>query len=379
MALYGSLKTMSLPDLFQWLKQSKKSGALTLTMNSDDRSLYFTDGRIEAFSSRELRENLGQMLVGFALVKEADINKAFREQRQNRRPLSVLLVERGYVNQDDVRRVLSDASRDIVLDLFLEEEGSFVFSNKEDVLELDEAPFERVPLELDMEEAILEGIRRLDEWSLVRAKLPRDTMRLEIVDRGWFEGLKKSSRESMVFQCIDRRLSLGEICLELRASRYSLYRLIDKALASERVRVVDQGLPSSDAKAEPAESNDRVSKLVVQADAMLEAKQWDEAGALLELICRINPDDSKARASLRRAKEEQAAELFQTFGPIAVPKLAVAREQIRDFRLSSEEQFIASRVNGEADVGALVMMSPIGELQTLKILNKLQHIGVIVV
>lgn len=374
MALYGSLKTMSLPDLFQWLKQSKKSGALTLNVSSEDRTLYFTDGRIEAFSSRELRENLGQTLVGFGLVAESDINKAFREQRQNKRPLATLLIERGYVNPDDVRRVLSDASRDIVLDLFLEEEGSFVFSNKEDVLELEEAPFETVPLELDMEEAILEGIRRLDEWSLVRAKLTRDTMRLEIVDRPWFQAMKKSSRESMVFSCIDRKMSLGEICLELRASRYSLYRMIDKALSDEKVRIVDKGV---DEQHRQDSSPDRVAKLVDQAESMLVAKQWDEAHALFELICRIKPDDATARSGLRRAKEEQAAELYQTFGPIAVPKLSVPREALKDYRLSSEEQFVASRVNGEADVGALIMMSPIGELQTLKILNKLQHIGVI--
>jgi hypothetical protein len=373
MALYGSLKTMSLPDLFQWLKQSKKSGALTLTINSDDRTLFFTGGRIEAFSSRELRENLGQMLVGFGLVAETNINKAFREQRQNRRPLATLLVEHGFVNSDDVRRVLSDASRDIVLDLFLEEEGSFVFSNQEDVLELDEAPFERVPLELDMEEAILEGIRRLDEWSLVRAKLPRDTMRLAIVDRAWFEAMKKSSRESMIFSCVDRKMSLGEICLELRASRYSIYRLIHKALDDDKLKVTDKGIEDEQKDHSP----DRVAKLVEQAESMLDARQWDEAGALFELICRINPDDPAARAGLRRSKEEQAAELYQTFGPIAVPKLLIARDALRDFRLSSEEQFVASRVNGEADVGALIMMSPIGELQTLKILNKLQHIGVI--
>jgi hypothetical protein len=373
MALYGSLKTMSLPDLFQWLKQSRKSGALTLTVNSDDRTLYFTGGRIEAFSSRELRENLGQTLVGFGLVTESNINTVFKEQRQNRRPLASLLIEHGFVNPDDVRRVLSDASRDIVLDLFLEEEGSFVFSNKEDVLELDEAPFESVPLELDMEEAILEGIRRLDEWSLVRAKLPRDTMRLAIVDRPWFESMKKSSRESMVFTCVDRKMSLGEICLELRASRYSLYRLIHKALDDDKVRIVDHGIEVDRKDASP----DRVARLVEQAESMLSARQWDEAGALFELICRISPDDSAARAGLRRAKEEQAAELYQSFAPVAVPKLQVHRDALREYRLSSEEQFVASRVNGEADVGSLIMMSPIGELATLKILNKLSHIGVI--
>lgn len=374
MALYGSLRTMSLPDLFQWLKQSKKSGALTLTINSDERSLYFTNGRIEAFSSRELRENLGQMLVGFGLVSEPNINKAFKEQRQNRRALSTLLVENGFINEDDVRRVLSDAARDIVLDLFLEEEGAFVFSNKEDVLELDEAPFERVPLELDMEEAILEGIRRLDEWSLVRNKLQRDTMRLAIVDRAWFEGLTRSSREAMVFACVDRRLSLGEICLELRASRYSLYRMIDKALGAGRLRIVDQGIVEE--KTED-DTPDRVSKLIEQADSMLEAKQWDEAGALFELICRINPDDAKARLGLRRSKEEQAVELYQSFAPVAVPKLKIQPDALRDYRLSSEEQFVASRVNGESDVGSLIMMSPLSELQTLKVLSKLEHIGII--
>ncbi len=373
MALYGAVKTMALPDLFQWLKAAKKSGALTLVAGAEERTLHFREGCIQHYSSRDLRDNLAQLLVGFGLISEADVALAYREHRELKTPLPYLLINQGNLDVERAKAVLSDAARDIVLDLFLEEDGTFVFSDQEDLLELEELPFERVPLDLDMEEALLEGMRRMDEWSAVRAKLARDTMRLEIRDRAWFEQLEKPSREHLIFSCVDRRLTLGEICLELRASRYSIYRVLHHALQEQRIVIADQGKPEDPSE----EQRDRVSSLVSQAHTMMSARQWDEAAALFEVICRITPDDQGARAGYRRAREEHAAELYQTLAPIFVPRLQVSRDKLKDFRLSSEELFVASRVNGEWDIGALVMVSPLGELATLKTLSKLLHIGVI--
>src|SRR6185503_18161657 len=110
------------------------------------------------------------------LISERDINEAFRRHRQEHKPLAAVLL--SYIDEAETKRVLAEAARDVVFDLFLETTGEFVFTDDEDEIELDDAPFERIPLDLDMEEAILEGMRRLDEWQLVRAKLKQDTMRV---------------------------------------------------------------------------------------------------------------------------------------------------------------------------------------------------------
>ncbi len=365
---------MSLADLFQWLKAARKSGVLTIIIAGDDeQGLRFSKGRIDSYTSRELRENLAQLLLGFGLVSEKDITAAIRLQRKGKKPLPNILLDEGFVKEETVRSFLADAARDTVIDLFLEENGNFVFSDAEDALDFDdELPFERVLLELDMEEAILEGMRRMDEWHHVRAKLTHDTLRLKLVKSLGNED--RPQREQRMLACVAQGMSIGEICLELRASRYSVYRLLYRALENGVVAVDNNGPQSEDAN---GAENDRVRRLLAQAQTMLDAKQWDEAAALYDLILRINPQDAVARAGQRRTRDDQITELYQIMPPISVPRLTVPREQLRDFHISHEELFLATRVNGEWDIGSLVMVSPLTELATLKLLNKLRHIGAV--
>lgn len=373
MALSGTFKTMALSDLFQWLKASRKSGVLTIANHGEERVLYFKNGSINEFSSREMRQNLPQLLVGFGLVSESDITKAFRLQRARKTAsLAETLLAEGMVDQEAVKRFLSDTARDQVLDLFLEREGSFVFSDFDDTFEMDEAPFERVPLDLDMEEAILEGMRRMDEWSGVRSKLPSDTLRLSVEKPEAIAGHSPGSREARALKAAQQGMSIGEICLELRSSRYSVYRILYTAIEEGVLKISPTAASSGDKQ----EVDDRVSRLLSQANTMLDAQQWDEAIAIFELIVRINPDDNEAQRGRKRALEEQVAELYQALPPVALLRLRIPRDRLRDYNLSSEESFIATRINGEFDVGTLVMVSPMSEINTLKLLKRLLHIEV---
>lgn len=373
MALSGTLKTMALSDLFQWLKASRKSGVLTIANHGEERILYFKDGSITDFSSREMRQNLPQLLVGFGLVSEVDITKAFRLQRTRKNEsLAETLLSEKMVDAEAVKSFLGETARDQVLDLFLEREGTFVFSDYDDTFEMDETPFERVPLELDMEEAILEGMRRMDEWAGVRTKLSSDTLRLDMLKPEALAELPAGSRELRALKAAAQGLSIGEVCLELRSSRYSVYRILYTALQNGIVKI------SADSAAENQrdEADDRVARLLSQAVTMLDSRQWDESIAIFELIVRINPDDVEAQRGRKRALEEQVAELYQALPPVAVLKLKIPRERLRDFNLSSEESFIATRINGDFDVGTLVMVSPMSELATMKLLKRLLHIEV---
>ena len=54
--------------------------------------------------------------------------------------------------------------------------------------------------------------------------------------------------------------------------------------------------------------------------------------------------------------------------PTQVPYLSKDLKALKDCALSSEEAFVLSRINGEWDIQSIVMISPIQELQTLRIL-----------
>src|SRR5262245_46544212 len=145
MSLYGALKTMPLPDLFQWLKGSRKSGVLTIIAHDEERSLRFASGHIESYSSRDLRENLGQILVSHGILSEEQMKAAFKAHRKESVPLVQVLLRS--IDETEAKRVLSDVARDVVLDLFLETGGEFVFTDREDEIQLDDAPLEHVPLD----------------------------------------------------------------------------------------------------------------------------------------------------------------------------------------------------------------------------------------
>ena len=61
MALHGTLQTMSVPDLLQFLAVGRKTGLLNFTQGKVVKGIYFEEGVIVGSSTNDPREYLGQM------------------------------------------------------------------------------------------------------------------------------------------------------------------------------------------------------------------------------------------------------------------------------------------------------------------------------
>jgi len=57
--------------------------------------------------------------------------------------------------------------------------------------------------------------------------------------------------------------------------------------------------------------------------------------------------------------------------------LTLSRPELATRSLSHRELYLAERLNGKWDVGMLVVATPLGELDTLRILRKLLHAGLV--
>jgi hypothetical protein len=120
-----------------------------------------------------------------------------------------------------------------------------------------------------------------------------------------------------------------------------------------------------------------VDSLVASGRVLLDERQFDEAAAVIRSALNLDPFRADARDLLQRAREEQLADLYQTMPPYKVPVLKVARERLAGLSLSARELHVGQRINGKWDVGALAMMMQIGELETLRALKKLLHLGAV--
>ena len=68
MAIRGSLREASLPDVLQLLALGKKTGCLSISHKSNFGSIYFTHGKICYASIVNRRDRLGGLLHEYSLA-----------------------------------------------------------------------------------------------------------------------------------------------------------------------------------------------------------------------------------------------------------------------------------------------------------------------
>jgi tetratricopeptide (TPR) repeat protein len=167
MAIRGSLKEASLPDVLQLLAMGKKTGCLSVTYKNSFGYIYFDKGRICYASIVNRRDRLGDMLVKTGAITQAQIEDALvaQDRRRDKR-MGELLVETGSLTTRQLHDAIHVQIQEAVYFLFTWNHGTFNF-------EPDVAPDAQDHIvSINPESLLLEGARRVDEWSLVEKKIP---------------------------------------------------------------------------------------------------------------------------------------------------------------------------------------------------------------
>src|SRR5436190_22620621 len=167
MAIRGSLKEASLPDVLQLLAMGKKSGCLSVAYRTSFGYIYFDKGRISYASVVNRRDRLGDLLVKNGIITQPQLDAALtlQERRRDKR-LGELLVEQRALTQEQLHVAISVQIQEAVYFLFTWTQGTFNF--EPDVVP-EEADY---VVCINPESLLLEGARRVDDWGLIEKKIP---------------------------------------------------------------------------------------------------------------------------------------------------------------------------------------------------------------
>src|SRR5581483_7607683 len=128
MAIKGSLREASLPDVLQLLAMGKKTGCLSVSHRNNFGYIYFDRGRIAYASIVNRRDRLGDLLIKAGLITRAQLEAAITAQAVDpARRLGEILVSRGYVSREAVHEQVRTQIEEAVYFLFTWSQGAFNF------------------------------------------------------------------------------------------------------------------------------------------------------------------------------------------------------------------------------------------------------------
>lgn len=370
MAIQGTLKTMSLVDLLQFLAAGRKSGTLKFDHGKITKQIYFKKGMIVGSKSNDPREYLGQVLLHYGKVDEVQLKIARELQRTSGAKLGEVLVEQGFLSEEDVMSVLKTRTLDAIYDLFVWTDGDFEFYDD------DPLPEDLLLIEVEPTTVIMEGIYRIDEFARYRTLIPSDRSILEL-NAGWTSSLKLGKEFRQVLFFVEKRMSVAEICYHMHASAFHVYGQLYTLVSEGIARVVGELPEDSPALVKEVEDlPESVTEMVWSAERKLD-EDPDAALEIIQKALQQQPNNPEAQALLPAAEEKFIKRVYETSGisPKSVPQLRAV--DLTAVQIDPQEGFVLSRINGSWDIQSILSICPFREADCLRMIKKLMERGIV--
>ncbi|MFO0582948.1 MAG: DUF4388 domain-containing protein [Anaeromyxobacter sp.] len=162
-ALAGDLAAFPIADLIGFLHQARLTGLLTVASGGAERGLAFREGELRSARSTAAGERLGDVAVRLGYATEAQLAKAHAAGS----PIGKSLVDLGFMTANDLFKCLHEQVTSVFQAILQARAGTFHLMD-EDV------PERGAPLTVNTQSLLMDGIRRIDEMSLFKARIPPD-------------------------------------------------------------------------------------------------------------------------------------------------------------------------------------------------------------
>ena len=220
-------------EVLQLLALQRQSGILTVELDSRIVSIALHQGRVRLVTSENLSKDflLGTILVREKLIEPRELELFLSNRKGTRRRLGSQMVKLGYVTQEGLTRAMQRQSSELVYELLRWGRGRFEFYRR------DELPEQVVEFDfsISIDELLMEGFRRVDEWGLIEGALPS----FDAVPR-FLAGARTDALEDdeqLALTMVDGERSVREIIDAVGEGTFAGARLLYRLVAAHVIAV----------------------------------------------------------------------------------------------------------------------------------------------
>ena len=222
LSIQGDLAETTVPDLIRSLVRSSETAVLTLDGGERRDTFYFVEGKIIFAWSTDPDLGLAETLLRAGELNLQQYSTAMERLLVARR-IGALLCELGYMQTDELIRALERQANAIILNALSYRTGTYTIEFTGTF------PEEIIHLPLSTDRLILDGVRRIDFWSLIRRGIGRLDRMLEQVanaDTRTFQ-IELTDEESHVLSLIaETPQSIEQLCARSYLSDFITCRTV---------------------------------------------------------------------------------------------------------------------------------------------------------
>jgi tetratricopeptide (TPR) repeat protein len=283
MTIQSSIKELGLFDFFQVLHINKKTGRLMVTEGPDGKEaqVIFREGNTcFAVIHDRVPKTIEAVLVDWGVIDDASIARI--EKALRRYPTLIDCLEgEGIAPRGHLENFLSNCIRDCVYEIFKWDRGECRFIEEE----IDQRRDIVVPL--NTENLILEGARRIDEWSNISGKVPSQHSIFTLSgDTSQGQRLNLKPREWEILSLIDGKRSVNEVNAAVGGDLFSTSKLIYGLIVMSVIELVN----GETAAVSSAGGEGRLDDLLRSGREFYGRLNLENAAGQFEKALQIDPD-----------------------------------------------------------------------------------------
>jgi CheY-like chemotaxis protein len=238
--IQASLSTTRLEALLEMLASQGAGGVLTVEDDNRRGMIHIDKGRVRLAEYRGADEDLmlGRFVVEAGFMKDDELEAFVVGRDPAGRPLGERLIEGGFLTGADLVAVLLSQAREVTCHVLTFRKGSISFRPTSELHPMAAATAQPGSAELLIAEALLDGLRRLDEQAVMGPHMPE----LEDVYIRIDEQVAKLGRENLardelsVLELINGRNSVKEVARRTRTGTFAVARVLYRLAISNVVR-----------------------------------------------------------------------------------------------------------------------------------------------
>lgn len=172
LAMAGDVKAVGLLGLMNHFGQNRETGRVVLKRDTTERVVLMHNGDVASIGSNLPGDRLGAFLVRMGKVKESELEAAQREATQTGKRIGQALLSKGLIDAHELWSAIQEQITELFADVMQWVDGSFVLYRMAPGFTFPTTP------PLPMQGLLLEAVRRADEMSVYRERIPSVAARL---------------------------------------------------------------------------------------------------------------------------------------------------------------------------------------------------------